>query len=180
VRRFLNISRVLNLIAAICGKGIFKRNLKQLKQLGPVERVIFVCTGNICRSPYAEAFFRSISTGSKETFSRGLFTTPGKAADPTASRVAELREINLGSHTTRSFEPGEIKTSDMILVMDYSHLRTICARAPQLRKQVFYLGAFAPQSKLIISDPWGKDDHTFMKCFAQIEESVVSLLGELD
>lgn len=172
-KRLLNDNRIWNAFGSLFGKESYRR-----VATAQVKRLVFVCTGNICRSPYAEVWARERLGLSQPIISRGLFTTPGKSADGTACLIARERGIDLSSHHTESFNPKEIRAGDLILVMDRTHYSEIASRAPELKSQLTLLGAFSAESELIISDPWGKDLETFRNCFSQIEKNL-SALGEL-
>lgn len=171
-KKLLNDNRLWNAVGTFLGKERFVRVVKDQAR---IDRLLFVCTGNICRSPYAEVWSRTKLSFPQALASRGLFTTPGKGADNTAIRVASGSEVDLSLHRTTSFDPSEITAGDLILVMDRGHYNEVISRAPQLKRQITLLGAFDPRSELIISDPWGKDDTTFRSCFSQIERNLIAL-----
>ena len=101
---------------------------------GPL-RVLFVCTGNICRSPLAEALFAHYvrQDGLGERFaadSAGLDSWHvGEPADPRTCRIGEAYGVPVPS-IARQFEPVDFERFDVILAMDHGHLRALQSRAP--------------------------------------------------
>ena len=100
---------------------------RQFKQIrwGRVTRVVFVCHGNICRSPYAEA--RAVSFGLSAA-SFGLSAGSGEPADPTACRIAARRGIELARHCARDAADFELQTDDLLVVMEPRQARRILGR----------------------------------------------------
>jgi protein-tyrosine phosphatase len=102
----------------------------------PKTRVLFVCTGNICRSPLAEAIFASYAReqGLGERFaidSAGLDGWhAGEGADPRTCRIGAAHGIDVPS-IARQFEAPDFERFDLILAMDRGHLKALRARAPR-------------------------------------------------
>jgi protein-tyrosine-phosphatase len=102
-------------------------------------RVLFVCTGNICRSPLAEALFAHLVREQRleDRFvadSAGLDSWHvGEPADPRTCRIGETYGIPVPS-IARHFEPSDFERFDIILAMDRGHLRSLLARAPARHK----------------------------------------------
>ena len=102
----------------------------------PVARVLFVCTGNICRSPTAEGVFRSlvkkqglggrIVIDSAGTHDHQL----GQRPDPRALAAARRRGYELGKLRARLVEPDDFKRFDWILAMDRRHLEYLESMRP--------------------------------------------------
>jgi protein-tyrosine phosphatase len=108
-----------------------------------VQSVLFVCKGNICRSPLAEAYFRSLveKEGRQMTVrSAGLETTPGKPADPRVKALAWEHRLSLGEHATTQVHMELLDQSDLILVMEIGQRDRIEALYPRSKGKVMLLG----------------------------------------
>jgi protein-tyrosine phosphatase len=107
-------------------------------------RVLFVCTGNICRSPLAEAIFvhEVAQQGLSDRFvvdSAGLDSWHvGERADPRTCRVGRAHGIDVPS-IARQFEAGDYERFDLILAMDRGHQRALLAQAPARHRGKIHL-----------------------------------------
>jgi protein-tyrosine phosphatase len=136
-----------------------------------VTSVVFVCKGNICRSPLAAAYFRSlVDKGNVPVTVRsaGLETTPGKSANRNAMTVAVSRRLSLDKHVTAQVHQELLDQSDLIIVMELAQKVRVYRLYPSARGKVVLLGYFDPKGQLEIADPYGKAIEQFESCFAQI------------
>ena len=144
--------------------------------------VLFVCHGNICRSPLAEAYFRSLvkkDGRSMTVCSAGLETTPGKPADPRAKAVAIEHRLSLGEHTTTQVHMELLDQSDLILVMEMGQRDRIEALYPKSKGKVVLLGRFDSGGSLEIADPYSGTSEDFLACFQQVSRCCDILAARL-
>ena len=154
-----------------------------LKPVSPVPKgvalhVLFLCKGNICRSPYAAERFTRVLRQSAQTrinvSSAGLETTEGKTADANAIRIAAERGMDLTAHRTRIADREMLATANVIFVMEPIHRKQIKSILPEALGKVMYLGAFniASGGGVIIADPYGKPDSFFHGSFNDIDSAM--------
>jgi protein-tyrosine phosphatase len=115
---------------------------RQFKQIrwGRVVRIVFVCHGNICRSPYAEG--RAVSFGLPAA-SFGLSADSGAPADPSACRLAARRGIELVRHCARDVVDFELQTGDLLVAMEPRQARRISGFLPPGSYQLTLLGLWS-------------------------------------
>jgi protein-tyrosine phosphatase len=147
-----------------------------------VQSVLFVCKGNICRSPLAEAYFRSLveKEGRHITVrSAGLETTPGRPADAKAKTVALEHRLSLEEHATTQVHRELLDQSDLIIVMEVGQKDRIQRLYPRSKGKVVLLGRFDFSGSLEIADPYGGTREDFLSCFQQVSRCCDVLAAEL-
>jgi protein-tyrosine phosphatase len=136
-----------------------------------VRRLVFVCLGNICRSPYASV--RAQSRGVSAT-SFGLDAAEGAPADPAASRNALLRGIDLSEHRSQRLASTRLTAGDLIIVFEPAQLAEVRRRFG-VRTPAKLLGIWSRPSRPHIQDPYGLSDRYFQRCFSVIDDNVAKL-----
>lgn len=135
----------------------------------------FVCTGNICRSPYASARARSLGV---RAVSFGLEAADGAPADPVAAQNALRRGLDLSAHRSARAEASSFAKDDLIIVFEPGHLPRICRRTGRWT-HVSLLGAWSHPVRPHIHDPYGRSDRYFQECFSVIDTGVAMLAGQM-
>lgn len=140
-----------------------------------VQRLAFVCKGNICRSPYACAKARSLGV---HAVSFGLDAADGAPANPAALQNAFLRGVDLSGHRSTKLESARLVERDLVIVFEPKQIA-------EVRKRI---GAGMP-TKLLglrsrpvrphIQDPYGMSDRYFQQCFAVIDANIAALVEYL-
>ncbi|XP_036055952.1 low molecular weight phosphotyrosine protein phosphatase-like [Onychomys torridus] len=137
--------------------------------------VLFVCLGNICRSPIAEAVFRKVVTDENVSDNWAIDNSAvsnwnvGQPPDPRA--VSCLRNHGISTaHKTRQTTRENFATFNYILCMDESNLRDLNRRSNQVKNckaKIELLGSYDPQKQLIIEDPYYGNDSDFKVVYQQ-------------
>jgi low molecular weight protein-tyrosine phosphatase len=149
-------------------------------------RLLFVCTGNICRSPLAEAIFRhqaeQAGRGSEfEIDSAGTHDYhEGERADPRARRVGEDRGVPVTS-IARTVEDSDFEGFDLLLAMDRGHRRDLRARCPEpLRDRIRLMREFdKPAGELDVPDPYYANEQAFVRVYEMLDRCCRNLLQDL-
>ncbi|MGW7277578.1 low molecular weight protein-tyrosine-phosphatase [Streptomyces sp. NPDC054844] len=150
-------------------------------------RICFVCTGNICRSPMAEAVFHSRVAdaglnGMIEADSAGTGGWhEGEGADPRTMAVLEENGYGL-DHTARQFQPSWFSRLDLVVALDAGHLRALRRLAPteQDAAKVRLLRSYDPtadRADLDVPDPYYGGVDGFEKCLEMVEAASSGLLA---
>jgi protein-tyrosine phosphatase len=134
-----------------------------------VTRLVFVCKGNICRSPYASARARLLGIPSA---SFGLDAAQGAPADTTALRTALSRAVDLSAHRSARRESCRITDDDLLVVFEPSQLAEIRRWRIDRMPRVTLLGIWAQPIRPHIQDPYGRSDRYFQRCFSIIDASI--------
>jgi len=140
-----------------------------------INRLVFVCKGNICRSAFAEAVAKSLAI---EAVSFGIDTVDNGPADIEAIQSAERKGVNLDNHSTTSFNSYEYKPGDLFVAMEPSHLDFLEQNQPR-NSPITLAGLWGKTIKPHIEDPYGKSPTYFASCFDYIENSVHALKEKL-
>ncbi len=110
-------------------------------------RIVFVCTGNICRSPMAEAMLRHELRGRGcdgiTVVSRGTWATSGDPATDGAIAACRSRGVDLTAHRSRPVDPNELRDADLIVAMTSVHREELSRLAPGEMDKVVLLKELA-------------------------------------
>jgi protein-tyrosine phosphatase len=139
-----------------------------------VRRLVFVCKGNICRSPFAEYAARAAGFSA---VSAGLAADVGMPADPAAVRAAARSGIDLRPHRSRPFHSVELGVGDLVLAFEPQQavlLRQLLAG--QGPAQLALIGLFGSPPCPYLHDPHGLSDEYFERCFGRIDDALKGLI----
>ncbi len=150
-------------------------------------RVLFVCLGNICRSPTAEGVFRALVesqglTGKIEIDSAGTHAYHvGQGPDPRAQEAAARRGIDLSRLRGRRATAADIEEFDYVLAMDEDNYANLLHIAPmQYESRVRLLMAFAPERpEDEVPDPYFGGEGGFDRVLDMIEDAARGLLADI-
>jgi protein-tyrosine phosphatase len=150
-------------------------------------RVLFICTGNMCRSPMAEGLARRmladrIGCSPAELPDHGLEVasagtaamTGGPASDNAIAAMAE-RGIDLTGHQAQAMTVDALQAADYIWVMTHGHRQAVLGRAPEVLGRVNLVDPAGRD----VADPIGGDLETYRACAGQIEAALVQRLAEI-
>jgi len=150
--------------------------------------VLFVCTGNTCRSPMAEALFNDLANkkglDSVRAVSAGLAAIEGNKATPQAIEVMKRRGIDLSGHRARNVDASLVKEADLILTMTHRHKAILSSMYPEAASKIHVLKEYAQggsvKGELVdILDPFGQPIEVYESCAHELEESLTKLIERL-
>ncbi|WP_144479149.1 low molecular weight protein arginine phosphatase [Cytobacillus oceanisediminis] len=141
--------------------------------------VLFVCTGNTCRSPMAEAILKSKQLPGIEVKSAGVYAPNGEDASVNAKIVLEENEIS-HVHRSSTLTKEMIDWATVVLTMTGSHKGLILSQYPDAAEKTFTLKEFAEESgSQDVADPYGGDEQIYRKAFQEIQKSIERIIDKI-
>jgi len=140
--------------------------------------ILIVCTGNIFRSPLAEAYLKELlkkeGLSSVEVVSAGLYAQEGIKAADTAIDLAKKDGLDISNHLSKALNPEMLQKSKIILVMEKFHKNFIENIYPDAIGKVFLLGSFIKSRKeeIEIIDPYATDYDNCKKIWDKIKRAL--------
>jgi RpiB/LacA/LacB family sugar-phosphate isomerase len=146
-----------------------------------MRNVLFVCTGNICRSPMAQGLFGDLIRGRRdiEVHSAGIGAVSGQPPSPPAVEVMEELGIDIRHIRSKPLLAELVRKADFIFVMTYGHLDSILLLFPSAAEKTFLLREFEtdlPAMDREVSDPIGQSREVYRECRDQIRAALPRLL----
>jgi protein-tyrosine-phosphatase len=159
--------------------------------LGPDGKVqiLFVCTGNLCRSPMAEAtLLNKLDSKLQDRvriLSAGTHAMEGMLATLRAVYAASQYGIELTKHRSQPLTPWLISHSDLIIAMDADHYEFILHMAPTAGPRTFLLKEFGRKGQVLeedtdVHDPISGDEELYIAIYREIIEEINRILPSIE
>lgn len=141
-----------------------------------VRRLVFVCSGNICRSPFGEklAQLRGVPA-----ISFGIHANGIAPADSMAARVAGNLNVDLGTHISTRAADYEPRPGDLLLAMEPGQLASIRQLVRSADVQMTLLGLWGRWTLPYLPDPYGHSDECFQLVFARVAAGVDDIVRRM-
>jgi len=138
--------------------------------------VLFVCHGNICRSPYAAGVARKLLPAGVAVESAG-FIGPDRPSPPEAIAVAGERGLDLAPHRSQLITADHLRNSDVVIVMDSRQRHRLVSLQRALSARVVLLGDLDPDAitRRTVLDPVEQPAEVFRLCYDRIDRCVRAL-----
>lgn len=152
-----------------------------------IRSVLFVCKGNICRSPFGAARMRQllkqVDISGVVCDSAGLDTTQAARPPKEACAAAARFGLSLDGHRPLQVTPEVISQYDLIVVMESAHLLALKQRYPVLADRIVLLpllsGYPGGYARYNIADPYGQPLAVFQSCYHRMDEALATLIRTL-
>ena len=147
----------------------------------PPRRILFLCYGNLCRGPFAAAYWNARVNGHgdgdgdgqtlPQAVSAGLYSKTGRAVPEVIARLADEFTVDLRGHRSVAVNRRDVEAADAIFVMDLSNYRELIEQYPCARAKTWLLGLFGPGDPgrgLQIEDPYLMEPREARGCYQQL------------
>jgi protein-tyrosine-phosphatase/predicted ATP-grasp superfamily ATP-dependent carboligase len=146
--------------------GFSRRNIK---------KILFICYGNICRSPFAERYAKKVLIKSYQIESAGFYHEDGRTCPENIKRVAMNWAIEMKNHRSKRVNKEMVDKAELIVAMDLENVTNLEREFPGASMRTILLGPLGKEKNLIIEDPYNKDDESTYSILNQIVISIEAL-----
>ena len=134
---------------------------------------LFVCFGNINRSPFAAQLARRLAPTSRAT-SAGFYPAAGRPTPEATVQAAQARRVDLTAHRSSLLSQELLDAAQAIFVFDLQNLLELTLTRPRALRRTHLLGALTSSEPIFIPDPHGRDKATLEAVLDQIERSLTN------
>jgi protein-tyrosine phosphatase len=145
--------------------------------------IVFVCQGNICRSPFAAEVARRLLPDGIRCLSAGFRATANASSPAIVVEAAERRGVSLRGHQATLLTPAMMASADLVFVMEAWHVTLLRSRFGNHRHKILLLPLFDPAressssyDRFHIADPYGKSAEVLDACFSRLERTIAAVV----
>lgn len=172
---FKELKTVLLLIKSkIIIKSPFLKNRTIIKKFQSADSVLFVCLGNINRSPFAEKLLIASSDNTKDVVSAGHGYLENRGSPKTAIKIAKENKIDLANHKSQRVNRAIMEDSDIVFIFDDNNYFQICLEFPEYIDKVYFVGDVIGCRQ--IEDPDNLSDEKYREVYSKIRQSIDKLI----
>lgn len=149
-----------------------------------MKKIMFICTGNICRSAMAEWLMKKLVKDNNieaKIYSSGIFAEDGDI--PTYNAIEAIKEygVDLREHRATNIRRSKIEDMDIILCATNSHKNNVINMYPNLKDKIYTIKEYAGfnESDLDIQDPFGYDIETYRFCASAINDCLEKIKDKI-
>lgn len=140
--------------------------------LSNANTILFVCKGNICRSPFAQYYAQKILPKSINILSSGYYPETGRLCPMKAIKAAKEFGIQLENHQSTLITKELIQDAQIIYIFDEENRQILDSLFPFAKRKIYLLGTLIENSPTIISDPYGKKYSQYKRTYELISHFI--------
>lgn len=140
----------------------------------PPQKILFLCYGNICRSPVAEKLGQKCMPAATVT-SAGFYPEENRRTPSNVQRAAQVLGVDLSTWSSRRVSQEMVDAADLIVLHDLKNFRHFRRDFPSQLGKIVFLGMFLDPPRVDIADPYGKPDSETLEILRQIEAATHAL-----
>lgn len=137
-----------------------------------MNKLLFVCTGNTCRSPMAEGLLKKMAMNenkSLDIYSAGIYANAGSGASEKAVVACAENGVDISKHISKGVSLKLLNDVDLILTMTTAHKQLLIQNVPQVKYKVHTLKEYNGNSQsLDVGDPFGQNLEIYRKCVNEL------------
>jgi protein-tyrosine phosphatase len=168
--------------------SLYGKSIRNPKTPTQVKSILFICKGNICRSPFAEIFAKNISHIPDQYLfsSAGIYVESPQVPPLEAVMAGNDFRVDLQGHKSKSINYRMIESYDLIVAMEVWQFKYLNKLFPEFKEKTFLLPLFDKNSESLtnysiynIKDPYGKSQDDYNKCFDRIMCCIEGLIKDI-
>jgi protein-tyrosine-phosphatase len=148
--------------------------LRRVKATGRPHKILFLCYGNICRSPLAAALAAKRMSG-VTIDSAGFHEQTGRSCPQKILRIGKSYDIDLSSHRSARVTRDDLANADLVIAMDLENFNCVSQELPEMANRTTLLGLFGSPETLAIADPYLADEAATNKICEQVRQGIEGL-----
>jgi protein-tyrosine-phosphatase/predicted ATP-grasp superfamily ATP-dependent carboligase len=141
-------------------------------------QILFVCKGNVCRSPFAERYARGVMNHGVQVRSAGYVPRPHRGCPTLGIEAARALGVDLGGHRSAALTGAMVREADAIFVFDDEAMMRLAEAYPDARTKTFPIGLLATDGPVEIRDPWGGGPEDFARTYMVIQRALDAAIGD--
>ncbi len=138
--------------------------------------ILFVCKGNICRSPFAYSYLKGKYPSNTGIMSAGYYQKKDRIPPEAAIAAAKRLNVDLATHRSNVINEEIIKKADVIFTFDEENYRTVRSKFPSAKSKTFRISSLNTNAPFEIRDPYNQDDTFYDESYKQIKKVLDSLV----
>ena len=141
-------------------------------------KIVFVCSGNTCRSPMAEGLAKKYFPREFKVFSAGINAYPGCSANDKAILAMSEKGIDITTHKAVMLDRDKLASADLVIVMTKDQQQYLLRSYSEYKDKITVIAGLAGKDQEI-PDPWGGSQENYRRCAQDLEDLIIIIAAGL-